>query len=398
MTQRNRIAKQCRWIGLPLAFLPTPLLVSIVVGCGAPAAPLPPTLNLPQPVRDLAAKRAGNTVHLTFSVPQKTTDRLPVRGLMTARLCRAVDTSPCQSAGTLAIPAQQKVAAMDDNLPAGLTQEPPRLLIYKVSILNRAGKSYGESAPAYTAAGAAPPALTSLVAMPQRNGIVLSWRANDQAASAPAWIRFDRVRTSAPPPQPTAIGNSHLNHFPGGKSAEEPTEQILRLPESLAQHQGSALDTTAHSGYSYRYVAQRIEQVTIAGRNIEIASQPSEPVETAYRDVFPPPVPTGLVSAADTAAKAIDLDWTPDVDPSLAGYIVYRRGVGANEPAQRISPAGKPVTTSTWRDATALPGQRYAYSVSAIDVSGNESQRSAEVEDEWNAPASQPSSTTTPHP
>jgi hypothetical protein len=397
MTQRNRTAKHCRWIALSLALLPALLLVSIVVGCGAPAAPLPPTLNLPQPVRDLAAKRAGNTVHLTFSVPQKTTDKLPVRGLMTAQLCRSVDASPCQSAGTLVVPAQQKAAAMDDNLPAGLTQGLPRLLIYKVSILNRAGKSYGESAPAYTLAGPAPPALTSFVAMPRRKGIVLSWQANDQAASAPAWIRFDRARTSAPPPQPGTVGTSNLNHFPGGKSAEQPPEQILRLTENLTQHQGWALDTTAHTGNSYRYIAQRIEQVTIAGRDIEIASQPSAPAETAYRDVFPPPVPTGLVSAADTAAKTIDLDWNPNVDPGLAGYIVYRRDVGAHEPAQRISPAGKPVTTSTWRDTTALPGQRYAYSVSAIDVSGNESQRSAEVEDEWNSPAPQPSSTPT-HP
>ena len=158
------------------------------------------------------------------------------------------------------------------------------------------------------------------------------------------------------------------------------------MPETASQHQASAIDTTAHTGNSYRYIAQRIQQVTVGGRTLEIASLPSAPAETAYRDVFPPPVPTGLVSAADTAAKAIDLDWTPDVDPGLAGYIVYRRAAGTNEQPQRISPAGKPVTTSTWSDTTAIPGQRYAYSVSAIDVSGNESQRSAEVEDQWNTP------------
>jgi fibronectin type 3 domain-containing protein len=105
-------------------------------------------------------------------------------------------------------------------------------------------------------------------------------------------------------------------------------------------------------------------------------------------------VPTGLVSAADSASKAIDLDWTPDVDPALAGYIVYRRAAATNEAPQRISSAGKPVTSSTWSDATATPGQRYAYSVSAIDLAGNESQRSTEVQDElqdqWEAPNSQP--------
>jgi hypothetical protein len=158
------------------------------------------------------------------------------------------------------------------------------------------------------------------------------------------------------------------------------------------------VDITAHTGDTYRYVAQRIQQITLAGQTVEMASLPSAPAETAYRDVFPPPVPIGLVSAADTASKAIDLDWTPDVDPGLAGYIVYRRAAGTGQTPERISPAGKPVITSAWSDTTAVPGQRYAYSVSAIDVSGNESQRSTEIEDEWNTPGSQSVSPASPQP
>jgi hypothetical protein len=387
MTQRDRTAQDCRRIALPLALLS----VSIAAGCGAPAAPQPPTLNLPQPVRDLTAKRAGNVVHLTFTVPQKTTDKLPVRGAMTVHLCRSVESGPCQAAGTLAIPAQQKVVSMDDTLPAELNQGPPHLLSYRVSILNRAAKFAGDSAPGYTAAGAAPLPVTGFVATPRRSGIILSWQAIDQPASATGWIRFDRTRTSAPPPQPEPTeSNSSRNLLTGRKTPEEPAEQILRLPESTVQHQASAIDATAHTGNSYRYIAQRVEQATVAGRSIEIASLPSVPTETAYGDVFPPPVPTGLVSAADTAAKAIDLDWTPDVDPGLAGYVVYRRTAGTTEQPQRISPAGKPVTSSNWTDTTAAPGQRYAYSVSAIDVSGNESSRSTEVEDQWDTATSPP--------
>lgn len=387
MTQRDRTAQDCRRIALPLALLS----VSIATGCGAPAAPQPPTLNLPQPVRDLTAKRAGNVVHLTFSVPQKTTDKLPVRGAMTAHLCRSVESGPCQAAGTLAIPAQQKAASMDDTLPVELNQGPPRLLAYRVSILNRAAKSDGESAPAYTAAGAAPLPVTGFAATPRRSGIVLSWQAIDQPVTTTGWIRFDRTRTSAPPPQPELTeNNSSRNLLTGRKAPEEPAEQILRLPESTVEHQASVMDATAHTGNSYRYIAQRVEQVTVAGRSVEITSLASAPAETAYHDVFPPPVPTGLVSAADTGAKAIDLDWAPDVDPGLAGYVVYRRTVGSTEQPQRISPAGKPVTSSNWTDTTAAPGQRYAYSVSAIDVSGNESSRSTEVEDQWNTPTSPP--------
>jgi hypothetical protein len=390
MMQGDRRGRHCSWIALPAAFVWGGICTIFVTGCGAPAAPLPPTLNLPQPVRDLAALRAGNTVHLSFSVPQKTTDKLPVRGPMTAKLCRSLDAGPCQPAGTLAIPALQKSSSMDDTLPAALTQGPPRLLTYKLSMLNRAEKSYGESGPAYAIAGVAPAPVTGFSAMPKRKGIVLSWQAMDVPPGSSDWIQFDRTHTTAAP-VPDQAPVRPQNALPGRKTSEEPSEQIFRVPET-AGSQPFGIDATAHTGNSYRYVAQRIQQVTIAGHTLEIASVPSSSTETAYRDVFPPPAPTGLVSAADSASKAIDLDWIPDVDSGLAGYIVYRRTAGTNEAPQRISPAGKPVTLSTWSDTTAIPGQRYAYSVSAIDVSGNESQRSAEIEDNWSTPAAQPSS------
>jgi hypothetical protein len=403
MTQRDRTAKDCRWIALPFALLSAGAVVGFVAGllggCGAPAAPQPPTLNLPQPVNDLAAKRVGDAVHLIFSVPQKTTDKLPVRGAMTASLCRSVDSGPCQPAGTLAIPAQQKASSMDDHLPPELSQEPPRLLTYKVSILNHAAKSGGESAPAYTVSGPAPLPVTGLSAAPQRKGIILSWQVLNMPGGTVGWIRFDRTRTSAPPApvQPLA---SARNPITGRKTTEEPAELTLHVPDTAVDHHPVAVDATAHTGSSYRYIAQRVQEITLAGRTMEIDSPPSTPAEAAYRDVFPPPVPMGLVSAADTAAKAIDLNWAPDVDPALAGYIVYRRAlgspVGITETPQRISPAGKPVTTSNWSDTTAVPGQRYAYSISAIDLSGNESQRSIEVEDEWNMPSSPPNPQSNP--
>jgi hypothetical protein len=397
MTQGDRRAKQCSWIALSAALV-WGNSIGLLAGCGAPAAPLSPTLNLPQPVRDLTALRVGDTVHLSFSVPQKTTDKLPVRGPMTAKLCRSVDAGPCRPAGTLAILAQQKSSAIDDHLPPELTQGPERLLSYKLSVLNHAEKSDGDSGPAYAIAGVAPAPVTGFSATPRRNGIVLAWQGMDTPAESTDWIRFDRTRTSGPAAQPATRANPTNNPLTGRKTPEEPAEQVFRVPDSAEQHRPSAMDITAHTSNSYRYVAQRIHQAAIAGHTLEMASEPSAPAETAYRDVFPPPVPVGLVSAADTTSKAIDLDWTPDVDPALAGYIVYRRAAGSNQSPQRISPAGKPVTTSEWSDTTAAPGQRYAYSVSAIDVSGNESQRSVEIEDEWNARPAQPAATSQPKP
>ena len=98
----------------------------------------------------------------------------------------------------------------------------------------------------------------------------------------------------------------------------------------------------------------------------------------ATTDTFPPAVPQGLVAVADAAAGAIDLSWYPDTDSDLAAYHVYRRDVHGDLPAQRIASVG--VETS-YRDAGAQPGHTYAYSVSAVDQSGNESKRSPEVEE-----------------
>jgi hypothetical protein len=360
--------------------------ISLGTGCGAPAAPLPPTLNLPQPVRDLTAKRVGNTVRLTFTVPRKTTDKLPVRGLMTAKLCRALESGPCESVSGIGIAAQQTAVSMDDTLPPDLTEGPARLLTYTVTVLNRADKAADPSAPAYAAAGAAPAPVTGFSVTPRRNGIVLAWQPVATAGS----LRVDRTRTPGEPQQQKEKGSES---FAGRKTPEEPVEQILQLAESAspaADHLSRAIDPTARTGNSYRYIVQRIVETTIDGHDLEIASLPTTPVYVDYRDVFPPPVPTGLVSVADTAAKSIDLEWTPDVDPGLAGYIVYRRMAGSPQPPERILPAGKPLTVSSFSDTTAQPGQRYAYSVSAIDNSGNESQRSAEVEDEWIAPNQSP--------
>ncbi len=369
------------FVGLLAGVLP-----AAVTGCGAPAAPLPPTLNLPLPVRDLAAKRVGNTVQISFTVPQKTTDKLPVRGSMTAQLCRAVDSGPCSPAGSLAIPERQPTASMDDALPPDLTQGPPRLLTYRLTLENRAAKAAEPSNPAYSAAGAAPPPVAGLSVTPRRPGIVLSW----QPAQAPATLRVERTRTSAAPEQPKEQRTGDIGDR---KNAPEPAEQILRLAEPAPAGKGQmsqAIDATAHTGNSYSYIIQRITQITEAGHDLEIASQPTAPFPVDYRDVFPPPVPAGLVSAADSGSKSIDLDWTPDVDAGLAGYIVYRRPAGANQPPERVSPADKPVTSSTWSDSTAQPGRRYAYSVSAIDKSGNESRRSGEVEDQWTLPNPSP--------
>jgi hypothetical protein len=138
-----------------------------------------------------------------------------------------------------------------------------------------------------------------------------------------------------------------------------------------------SLDTSAQEGVSYRYVAVRRLQRNIDGHTLEMRSSLSTPVEITLRDIFPPPIPTGLSAAAFTQAGhfAIDLVWDPVEDPGLAGYNIMRQPIDANGTAtgapHRLNT--DPVTLPAFHDATASSAQRYRYSVSAIDRKANES-------------------------
>jgi fibronectin type 3 domain-containing protein len=154
--------------------------------------------------------------------------------------------------------------------------------------------------------------------------------------------------------------------------------QTLVVHEKDGVDPGHAIDSSALFNQRYRYVLERVATVAVSGQSMEVQGLPSETIVVATTDIFPPAVPQGLVAVADGAAGAIDLSWSPDTESDLAAYRVYRREVQGNLEAQRIASAG--VETS-YRDTGVQPGYTYAYSLSAVDQSGNESKRSPEVEE-----------------
>jgi fibronectin type 3 domain-containing protein len=120
--------------------------------------------------------------------------------------------------------------------------------------------------------------------------------------------------------------------------------------------------------YSYRVRAQVSEN----GSTAESADSP--PVEIMPKDVFPPAAPAGLTGLY--TADAVELIWTPNLEPDLAGYNVYRREAGQ----QSVRLNSELVRSALYRDTTVTPGHHYFYYVTAEDLSGNESGPSQEVE------------------
>src|SRR3954464_11386014 len=89
---------------IPTLFLLAPALWA---GCGQPGAPMPPSLHLPIPVRDLKATRVGERVTLTWTVPYETTDREAIRKPGEMRVCRILTAEGECGKVVGVVPAQQ---------------------------------------------------------------------------------------------------------------------------------------------------------------------------------------------------------------------------------------------------------------------------------------------------
>jgi hypothetical protein len=344
------------------------LLACTLIGCGTPAAPEPPSLNLPTPVLNLSAVRIGNSVRLAWTMPARTTDHLALRHPVTVQVCRAVESAPCTNIASLTL-EPGRAGTYSDPLPSDLAQSPDRLLRYEVALRNHAGKSAGPSDAAYSAAGSSPTALTGLSGQVRQDGVLLTWKpAADPGRSV--LFRIERLQLTSP-------ATEESRRSPLAPSAPS-AAQTLAVHRLDGEDPGHAIDTSALFNQRYRYVLERVATLELAGKSVEVQGAPSEAIEVSTKDTFAPAVPQGLVAVADTAAGAIDLSWTPDTDSDLAAYHVYRRDVQGGSPAQRI--ASLSVETS-FRDTGVQPEHTYAYSVSAIDQSGNESKPSPEVEE-----------------
>jgi hypothetical protein len=379
-------------------------LIVSASGCASPGQPRPPSLDLPEVVKDLAVERVGDEILLRWTTPDETTDRIPVKGPMTAEICRvtAPPSSVCTTVKRVPVlPGPEKIA---DALPKALTVDPVVVLGYRVQIFNVHGHSAGLSPAVFAAAGASPPAVAELRVTPTRDGAMVEWQ---QTASGAA-VELDRLpvgsdgvvveparaKTAAKTSPKPAIRKqadkpakplSGATPNPFDRTAPVAIEVKLRTPVQPTDP-GGTVDHTAQMGESYRYTAQRVRSVTLGGHTLELRSAVSPPATVVMRNTFPPHAPVGLEAVpggATAADRSIDLSWTPNTDRDLDGYIVYRqeidsKGVVAGT-ATRLNVT--PVAGPAYRDQTAVAGRRYAYHVTAVDTAGNESAPSADVQE-----------------
>ncbi|HUK86398.1 MAG TPA: hypothetical protein VLT85_01930 [Terriglobales bacterium] len=355
-------------------------LLALCCACGVPGAPQPPSLKLPRPVRDLRAQRKGDQVTLTWTAPRVTTDQEGIKQLGASRICRSLGAEPattCTPVGevTGAQAAPANPVTFVDTLPVALQQQNPSGFVsYAVETENAGGRSAGLSNSATVPAAPTLPPPDRLVPRLTAEGPVLGWTVpSDQSGEL---LRPEAMKAKEAVSYGYRLYRRDKDK-PNAAPVRVPVEDAFASPE-LAQPNLNVRDRSAEWEKTYVYWATVVTTVRAGGQTAEVEGGDSPAVEVLAHDVFPPAVPGGaqaVYSPIPGQAGFIDLTWVPDTEADLAGYNVYRHEEGAAP----VKINSELVKTPAFRDRNVVTGHRYFYSISAVDLRGNESQRSSEA-------------------
>lgn len=344
---------------------------TLLTACATIGPPQPPSLELPKPPSDLRAVRKGDRVILTWTIPSVTTDRQRVRALGPTRICRD-DAAQLKQCGTPVGEAivhpnssapksskQKPTASYTDSL-VGQTRrnEPSEFITYAVEALNAEGRSAGLSNQVRVPLAQTLPPPLDFAARVTSQGVVLSWIGDARSPDGPNSPHYVyRVRRSLDgSPQQTLVGELPAGHG----------------------HDFSLTDPGIEWEKTYEYRAETVTVVAQESKpDTQIEGDDSPEVRVFAHDIFPPAVPSGLqaVFSGPGQQPFIDLIWAPVTDVDLGGYNVYRHEEGM----AAVKLNSLLLKTPAYRDAAVVSGKKYSYTVSAVDVRGNESARSEEA-------------------
>ncbi len=285
---------------------------------------------------------------------------------MVAKICRNISSTASNSASGCSQPVGEvtgSIARFTDTLSEdSATSETLQFAVYTVEARDGRGRSAGISNPvSVPLAPLLPP--KGLHSELDVHGVYLIWE-NEIEGPHPL-LQFDyRVYRSEK-----------------GSSKRVMVPYLRGLVHTKEGERWSGVDTGIEWEKSYRYWVTPITRVySQTGQVIsEIEGEDSAPIEVVTHDVFPPAVPERLLVVVNRipGKKFVDLIWAPNTEKDLAGYNIYRRE--ANGKSERINPA--PITTLSFQDTNVIAGHTYFYSISAVDIRGNESAKSQEIDE-----------------
>jgi hypothetical protein len=305
----------------------------LLAGCGYVGAPMPPALDIPQRVSDLAAAEYGDKIRVQFTIPPLTTEGLPLKSVRSVDLYIGPAINPWN---------QDAWAATAKRIPVAATGPGP----------------VNDEVPAQAWIG---------------KDVVVSVRATGPKGKTSDWSNIRTISVRAPLAAPAALkAENQPSAIALSWTGSAPHYRIYRAtgdvqPELLAEaDKPEYRDTEIEYGTAYRYYVQasegELQQSEVTG-----------PVTVTAEDKFAPSTPTGLT--AELGTNAIELSWERNTDPRFQGYNVYRSVDGG--PFEKIAPL---VASPAYSDRQIAAGKKYRYQVSAVGTNGLESARSSIVE------------------
>jgi len=322
-------------------------------GCGKKGPPMPPLRVLPQPVKDLAVRQAGDQVVLSFRRPSTRTDGTPLPEgsvavvLMSAREPaprgpREVIESPALSwtipasrftdyaqGGTLSVPVGLTSIATGLELPGGAGSLPGRTLSFVVQVREPGRRRSLPDGVGRLTVCAPPLPPARVQAVPEEPGVRVSW---DAPAEGPPRAGYQLYRREAV----------------AGSEAQALSAAPVETPPFM--------DSSFTPGRRYRY-----EVRAVARGSAQCESSGAVSPAVAWIDTFPPAAPQGLAAVQEQGK--IRLFWRPNREADLRGYRIYR----ADGDGELHRLTEDPVQATSWTDTTAAPDIVYSYSVTAVD-------------------------------
>jgi hypothetical protein len=347
-----------------MRFLALLSVAAVICGCGLPGAPQPPSLGIPKAIADLQASRKASAVTLVWTAPRETTDGELIKGVGKMVVARAEQSGTFKKVAELPLhPALKKgepqQASVTDDVSAVLAAvATSNFILYRVeSVTSRRRTSLPSnlvSVPAVLTAP--PPQKVTLGLVP--DGITIGFQLpatpNSTRLDSEYIFRIERRQPGSSTAQPVIVGQIR------------PGEQVLPLT-----------DSRIYWGETYEYWVTPVTLWRAGPQQGEVEGEDSPHATIIAQDTFPPAPPSGLeaVFSGVMQRPAIDLTWRPNTEEDLAGYNVYRRN--GNAPASKINT--QLLKTPAFQDNSVAPGITYTYSVTAVDLRGNESAQSREA-------------------
>jgi hypothetical protein len=310
---------------------------ALLAGCGYVADTLPPLLNIPARVTDLAAVQRDGKLIVQFTFPHLTTEGTLIKGQARAELHIGPSIEPFSSdawgkASEVVPEAPVLEGRQRYEIPAaGWVGKD---VILAVKVIGSNGRSAGWSDLKALTVVPSPHPPTGLRAESVREGVRLTWKGDGTAFRV-----FRRLEPEA--------------------------------AWSLAANTDKPEFTDTGTEYAKRYQYE-VQSLVRAGAGMA-ESELSDPEAITPEDRFPPSVPAGLTAVPSTGS--IELVWDRSTETDLGGYRLFRANAGG--PFERIAEIRD---VPSYSDTKIQSGQTYRYEITAFDISGNESPRSAPVQ------------------